>query len=164
MGGGFFGNTKISSLVGGNYYLILDTQLGREGSSYIDTTKLPVELRVDYVRYYELDTKTDVIPEPKEYQQFDTKKKRLRKVVYDTKTHFDNPDEYRLAVYKSGLEVTESVNSKLQIGDTFHCGCFIVGQPLYLYDFKHGDEPASVFVVGKRGGLGEVKLRKEPRL
>ena len=64
-----------------DYYLILDTQLGREGSPYIDTTKLPVELRVDYVRYYELDTKTDVIPEPKEYQQFDTKKKRLRKVV-----------------------------------------------------------------------------------
>ena len=81
-----------------DYYLILDTQLGREGSPYIDTTKLPVELRVDYVRYYELDTKTDVIPEPKEYQQFDTKKKRLRKVVYDTKTHFDNPDEYRLKV------------------------------------------------------------------
>lgn len=62
------------------------------------------------------------------------------------------------------FEVTESVNSKLQIGDTFHCGCFIVGQPLYLYDFKHGDEPASVFVVGKRGGLVEVKIWKEPRL
>lgn len=62
------------------------------------------------------------------------------------------------------FKVTESENSKLQVGDTFHCGCFIVGQPLYLYDFKHGDEPASIFVVGKRGGLGEVKLLKEPRL
>lgn len=81
-----------------DYYLILDAQLGREGSPYIDTTKLPVELRVDYVRYYELDTKTDVIPEPKEFQQLGTKKNKLRKVVYDEKTHFDNPDEYRLVV------------------------------------------------------------------
>lgn len=62
------------------------------------------------------------------------------------------------------FKVTESVNSKLQVGDTFHCGCFIVGQPLYLYDFRHGDEPASIFVVGKQGGLGEVKICKEPHL
>ena len=81
-----------------DFYLILDAQLGRDGSPSIDTTKLPVELRVDYVRYYELDTKTDVIPEPKEFKQLGTKKKRLRKVVYDAKTHFDNPDEYRLVV------------------------------------------------------------------
>jgi hypothetical protein len=59
------------------------------------------------------------------------------------------------------FRVTDSINSKLQIGDTFHCGCFIVGQPLYLYDFKHGDEPSSIFVVGKQGGLSEVKICKE---
>ena len=81
-----------------DYYLILDAQLGRDRSPYIDTTKLPVELRIDYVRYYELDTKTDVIPEPKDYQQLKTKKKKFRKVVYDEKTHFDNPDEYRIVV------------------------------------------------------------------
>ncbi len=45
-----------------------------------------------------LDTKTDVIPEPKEFQQHGTKKSRLKKVVYDKKIHFDNPDEYRLVV------------------------------------------------------------------
>lgn len=84
-----------------DFYLILDAQLGRDRSPYIDTAKLPVELLVDYVRYYELDTKTDVVPEPKEFQQFSTKKKRLRRVIYDEKTHFDNPDEYRLTV-KSG--------------------------------------------------------------
>ena len=39
-----------------------------------------------------------MIPEPKEFQQLGTKKKKLRKVVYDTKTHFDNPDEYRIVV------------------------------------------------------------------
>ena len=81
-----------------DFYLILDAQLGRDRSPYIDTAKLPVELCVDYVRYYEVDTKTDVIPEPKEFKQLGTKRKRLRKVVYDAKTHFDNPDEYRLVV------------------------------------------------------------------
>ena len=81
-----------------DFFLILDAQLGRDHSPYIDTAKLPVELRVDYVRYYELDTKTDAIPEPKDYQQKGTKKKRLRRVVYDTKTHFNNPDEYHLVV------------------------------------------------------------------
>ena len=81
-----------------DFYLILDAQLGRDRSPYIDTIKLPVELRVDYVRYYELDSKTDVIPEPKDFQVLKAKKKRLRRVVYDKKTSFDNPDEYRLVV------------------------------------------------------------------
>ena len=81
-----------------DYFLIMDAQLGRDGSRYIDTAKLPVALKIDYVRYYELDTKTDVIPEPKEYQQFGTKKQRIRKVLYDNKTHFDNPDEYRIVI------------------------------------------------------------------
>lgn len=81
-----------------DYYLILDSQLGRRGGPKIDTTQLPVELRVDYVRYYEVDTWTDVVPEPEEYQQLATKMKKLRRVVYDKRTHFDNPDEYHLVV------------------------------------------------------------------
>lgn len=81
-----------------DYYLILDSQIGHDGSPYIDTAKLPVELRIDYVRYYELDTKTDVVPEPKDFQVIKERKKRLRKVVYDKKTRFDNPDEYRLVI------------------------------------------------------------------
>ena len=76
----------------------LDAQLGGSPSPNIDMTKLPVALRIDYVRYYELDTKTDVIPEPKEFQQLGTKKKKLKKVFYDTKTHFTNPDEYHLKI------------------------------------------------------------------
>ena len=81
-----------------SYYLILDAQVGRDGSPAVDTAKLPVELRVDYVRYYELDTKTDVIPEPESFQVMRPKKKKIRRVVYDKKTRFDNPDEYRLVV------------------------------------------------------------------
>lgn len=81
-----------------DYYLILDAQVGRDGSPSVDTAKLPVELRIDYVRYYELDSKTDVIPEPKEFQVLKPKKKKLRRVVYDKKTQFDNPDEYHIVV------------------------------------------------------------------
>lgn len=83
-----------------DYYLILDAQLGYDGSPSIDTTKLPVEMRVDYVRYYELDTKTDVIPEPKEYRQTSTRKRKLRKVMVNAEECFRNPDEYRIVVRK----------------------------------------------------------------
>lgn len=81
-----------------DYYLILDAQLGRDRSPYIDTARLPVALRVDYVRYYELDTKTDVIPEPKDFQQFGKRKFKLRKVETDPKATFSHPDEYYLVV------------------------------------------------------------------
>lgn len=81
-----------------DFYLILDAQLGFDGSPSIDESRLPVEMRVDYVRYYEVDTKTDVIPEPKEYQQFTVKKKKYRKTVFNAKETFSNPDEYRIVV------------------------------------------------------------------
>ena len=81
-----------------DYYLILDAQVGCDGSPSIDMSKLPVALRIDYVRYYELDTKSDMIPEPKDFQQPKAKKKKLRKIVYDQETHYENPDEYHLVV------------------------------------------------------------------
>ena len=93
-----------------DYYLILDAQLGRDRSPYIDTARLPVALRVDYVRYYELDTKTDIIPEPKEFQQLSKRKYKLRKVVTDTKTFFDNPDEYRLVIKGGKAVISGNLN------------------------------------------------------
>lgn len=81
-----------------DYYLILDAQVGCDGSPSIDMSKLPVALRIDYVRYYELDTKSDMIPEPKDFQQPKAKKKKLRKIVYDQEAHYENPDEYHLVV------------------------------------------------------------------
>lgn len=89
-----------------DYYLILDAQLGREGSPSIDTARLPVELRVDYVRYFELDTKTDVIPEPNDFQQFTKCKYRFRKMVVNTKETFDNPDEYHIVVKRGKATVS----------------------------------------------------------
>lgn len=93
-----------------DFYLILDAQLGRDRSPYIDTAKLPVALRVDYVRYYELDTKTDIIPEPKDFQQFSKRKYKLRKIKTDSKTVYDNPDEYHLIVRKGKAVVSGNVN------------------------------------------------------
>jgi hypothetical protein len=87
-----------------DYYLILDAQLGRDRSPYIDTARLPVELRIDYVRYYELDTKTDVIPEPQDYQQYTRKRYRFRRIVVDEKETFNNPDEYHI-VTKRGKAI-----------------------------------------------------------
>ena len=55
-------------------------------------------------------------------------------------------------------EVLQSENSKLAIGDTFECATFIVGMPAYLVRLIHqGAEPA-LYVIGKQGGLTEVRL------
>ena len=89
-----------------DYYLILDAQLGRDRSPYIDTTKLPVELRIDYVRYYELDTKTDVIPEPQDYQQYTRKRYRFKKIVVDESETFSNPDEYHIVTKRGKATIS----------------------------------------------------------
>ena len=93
-----------------DYYLILDAQLGKDGSPSIDNSKLPVELRIDYVRYYEVDTKTDVIPEPKEFDQLGTKKFRFKKMVVKKNEQFANPDEYRIVVKRGKATVSGNVN------------------------------------------------------
>jgi hypothetical protein len=55
------------------------------------------------------------------------------------------------------FEVLQSENSKLKPGDTFHCSCFIIGEPLYLDNFVRGHNPPTLFVVGNKGGLTEVR-------
>ena len=89
-----------------DYYLILDAQLGRDRSPYIDTAKLPVELRIDYVRYYELDTKTDVVPEPQDYQQYTKKRYRFRRIVVQEKETFNNPDEYHIVTKRGKATIS----------------------------------------------------------
>ena len=61
----------------------------------------------------------------------------------------------------SGFEVMESENSKLKPGDTFHCSCFIIGEPLYLDNFVRGNHAPTLFVVGNKGGLTEVRRERE---
>lgn len=92
-----------------DYYLILDTQIGHDRSPYIDNDKMPVELRIDYVRYYEVDTKTDVIPEPKDYQQYTRKRYKFKKMVVDTEETFDNADAYHIVTKRGKAIVSGNV-------------------------------------------------------
>lgn len=53
--------------------------------------------------------------------------------------------------------VEKSENSKLKVGNTFSCGIFIIGEPLYLNDLVQGDNAPVAFVVGNKDGLCELK-------
>ena len=59
------------------------------------------------------------------------------------------------------FEVLHSENSKLKPGDSFHCSCFIIGEPLYLDNFVRDNNPPTLFVVGNKGGLTEVRRVRE---
>ena len=45
----------------------------------------------------------------------------------------------------------------LKPSDTFLCSCFIIGEPLYFDNFVRGHNPPTLFVVGNKGGLMEVR-------
>lgn len=58
-------------------------------------------------------------------------------------------------------EVKTSENSKLQPGDRFVTGCFIMRQPLLLPYITRGDENTMPFIAGRNGGLNIIKIIKE---
>ena len=60
------------------------------------------------------------------------------------------------------FEVMKSQNSKLKVGDTFRCGLFILGEPVYINDLRqnNGTGEPKLFVIGNKSGL--VKLRITP--
>jgi len=63
----------------------------------------------------------------------------------------------------SRFEVTESVNAKLKVGDTFTCNYFFKGQPMYLDNLVSlsplTSHPSPVsYVAGSKTGLTEVKV------
>lgn len=49
--------------------------------------------------------------------------------------------------------VVNSVNSKLNVGDTFRCGLIMNGKPLYLAQLIHGNNEPMCYVCGERGGV-----------
>lgn len=51
------------------------------------------------------------------------------------------------------FEVVESINSKLQEGDRFCCGCFIDGEPLYLTRLVRNGQALGVYSCGQDGGI-----------
>ena len=59
------------------------------------------------------------------------------------------------------FEVMESQNSKLKVGDTFRCGLFILGEPVYINDLRqnNGTGEPKLFVVGNRRGLTKLKIK-----
>lgn len=71
-----------------------------------------------------------------------------------------NPNRRLVVLYKGGgsYEVVEGYNTKLTLGDTFHCNCFMLGQPLYVDDCTHADLAPAPFVMGKQGGLTKVHV------
>ena len=54
--------------------------------------------------------------------------------------------------------VLESVNSKLNAGDTFRCGLVVEGEPMYLAQLKHEDDEPVSYVCGSEGGVTYMVL------
>lgn len=51
------------------------------------------------------------------------------------------------------FKVVESVNSKMQVGDTFHCALIMEGQPVYFQAIRRGDKDISAYAAGLRDGV-----------
>ena len=59
------------------------------------------------------------------------------------------------------FEVMESQNSKLKVGDTFRCGLFILGEPVYINDLRqnNGTGEPKLFVIGNKSGLTKLIIK-----
>ena len=58
----------------------------------------------------------------------------------------------------STFRVDKSRNSKMQVGDRFVTGCFIIGQPLFLPYIIRNGEQTTPFVAGRNGGLTVARV------
>ncbi len=65
------------------------------------------------------------------------------------------PDRTCDILYEGSLSfrVTDSSNTRLQTGDTFHCSLIIEGEPLYLDNLQQQEQPPVVYVCGKKSGV-----------
>lgn len=72
------------------------------------------------------------------------------------------PDRSMVVRYEGGGEVftvEESVNGKLQPGDSFHCHQFVLGEPLYCKFVLRKGLPPVDYVCGRNGGIRFEVLR-----
>lgn len=84
-------------------------------------------------------------------------------VPTDDKVVIEWPPERRCLLKHLGeglWQVVEREKTKLAVGDTFRCQRFILGAPLFLEDYRHGDEDPGLFVVGNRSGLSRAEVIK----
>ena len=51
------------------------------------------------------------------------------------------------------FRVIHAEKTRLQVGDTFLCGIIIEGEPLYLDQLQHGDDPSTTYICGRIGGV-----------
>lgn len=65
------------------------------------------------------------------------------------------PDRKCIITYlgNNTFKVLESENTRLKPGDTFVCGFFIEGEPLYLNKLVQGNRPPVSYVCGKISGI-----------
>lgn len=56
------------------------------------------------------------------------------------------------------FRVTQAVNCKLKVGDTFKIVGFFVGEPLYVTELKHDNELGLSYVCGRIHGLTNVEV------
>ena len=96
-----------------DFYLILSAQFQQSKLSDIDPDKLPMEMDIDYVRFYEMAADNDIIPEPKEFEMLSSKKSKFIEIKIDTNIVFDNPEEYQI-ITDNGI-ATLSGNTKWAI-------------------------------------------------
>ena len=59
------------------------------------------------------------------------------------------------------FEVVDAQNSKLKVGDTFRCGLFILGEPVYINDLRqnNGTGEPKLFVIGNKSGLTKLRVK-----
>ena len=70
-----------------------------------------------------------------------------------------NPNRRLLLNYNGNgiFEVIDAQNSKIVVGDIFHCTRFTMNQPLYIDNLIHEEMPPTLFVLGKKGGLTKIE-------
>ena len=68
---------------------------------------------------------------------------------------FWQPDRQCNVMYSGNLtfRVLSSRNTRIQQDDTFSCGLFIEGEPLYIDNLQQGNRPPVAYVCGKKSGI-----------
>ncbi|MBO5086303.1 MAG: hypothetical protein J6B65_03580 [Paludibacteraceae bacterium] len=58
------------------------------------------------------------------------------------------------------FKIIKAENSKLKVGDTFRCGLFILGEPVYINELRqnNGTGEPKLFVIGNKSGLTKLKV------